>query len=583
MIGSVYEVDNSNVYIKLLENINQGNLMSQYLVISSGNKLLVAEVVNVKSNDMQAKMIGEIINNEFVFGVINRPNIDSQVYLMAKDKIPLVISIVNFQDDKDFYLGMNPVHDIPVGVSINKFFSQHFSILGSTGSVKSCGVARLIQNLFHKNIPPSNMHLCIFDAYGEYNQAFNNLGRIHPGLNFTSYSTNLEFQDSLIRIPPWLLGVDDLALLLEAERPSQLLIIEKALSLVRLFKSTGANVEAFKNDIIARAILDVLLSGRPASQIRDQVFSVLAVYRTNELNLDTLIYQPGYTRNLKQCLLIDKTGKIAEMELLISFFNQFVLPDTRDVVSDEYVTYSLNDLDDAFSFALVSEGVLKSDHIYDEYNTLRVRIHVLANGDYHHYFEYNQYITRDNYIKSLLMPNGVNSQIVNFNINYVDDRFAKTLVKIFSKMFFDYEKDLKDRGSFPIHLLLEEAHRYVQNDNDINTLGYNIFDRITKEGRKYGILLGLISQRPSELSETCISQCSNFIIFRTIHYKDIEYIQKMIPNITEDIAKQLKILQPGTCLAFGSAFKVPIMIRLDMPDPPPSSDSCNISSEWFGK
>ena len=279
--------------------------------------------------------------------------------------------------------------------------------------------------------------------------------------------------------------------------------------------------------------------------------------------------------------MIDKTGKIAEMELLIAFFNQFVLLDTRDALADEYVTYSLSDLDDAFNFALVSEGVLKSDHVYDEYNTLRVRIHALANGDYHHYFEYNQYITRDNYIESILKPNGVNTQIVNFNINYVDDRFAKNLVKIYSKMFFDYEKELRDRGSFPIHILLEEAHRYVQNDNDKNILGYNIFDRITKEGRKYGILLGLISQRPSELSETCISQCSNFIIFRTIHYMDIEYIQKMIPDITEEIAKQLKILQPGTCLAFGSAFKVPIMIKLDMPDPTPSSDSCNISSEWF--
>ena len=197
MIGSVYEVDNSNIYIKLLDNINQGNLMSQFLVISSGNKLLVGEVINVKSNDMQAKLIGEIFDNEFVFGVINRPNIDSKVYLMAKEKIPLVISVVNFQDDKDFYLGMNPVHDIPVGVSINKFFSQHFSILGSTGSGKSCGVARLIQNLFHKDIPPVDMHLCIFDAYGEYNQAFRNLSQINPSLSFKAYSTNLEQQDSL--------------------------------------------------------------------------------------------------------------------------------------------------------------------------------------------------------------------------------------------------------------------------------------------------------------------------------------------------------------------------------------------------
>jgi hypothetical protein len=377
--------------------------------------------------------------------------------------------------------------------------------------------------------------------------------------------------------------LDDITLLLGAESPTQIPIIEKALKFVSLFVKEEAEVIKAKNDIIARAILDVLLSGRPASQIRDQVFSVLSVYRTQELNLDTLIYQPGYTRNLKQCLIIDKEGKIMEMELLISFFNQFVLEDTRTDHIEDYVTYNLLDLDDAFNFALVSEGVLKSDHVYDEYNTLRVRIHALANGDYHHYFEFDHYVDRDTYIKEILTPNGVNTQIVNFNINYVDDRFAKNIVKIYSKMFFDYEKELKDRGSFPIHILLEEAHRYVQNDNDVNVLGYNIFDRITKEGRKYGLILGLISQRPSELSETSISQCANFIIFRTTHYRDTDYIRKIIPSITEDIVKQLKILQPGNCLAFGSAFKVPVLVRLDMPDPAPTSDSCDVSSEWFKK
>ena len=583
MIGKVLEVDNEMIIVVLDEGVNQNNLVNQYLIINSANKLIVGEVINIKGNKINAKLIGEIIDNDFVFGVINRPNVESKVYLMAKDKIPLVISVTQFDDAKDFYLGMSPVHDIPIGVNINKFFSQHYSILGNTGSGKSCGVSRIFQNIFYKEIPPYDMHLCIFDAYGEYNRAFNGLSQLNPNLQFKSYSTNLENQDSLIRLPAWLLSVDDLALLLEAEKPSQLLIIEKALSLVRIFKSNNEQVEAFKNDIIARAILDVLLSGRPASQIRDQVFSVLSVYKTEELNLDTLIYQPGYTRSLKQCLIIDKEGKIMEMELLISFFNQYVLEDTRADNIDDYVTYNLRDLDDAFNFALVSEGVLKSDHVYDEYNTLRVRVHALANGDYHHYFEFDHYVDRDTYIRELLIPNGVNIQIVNFNINYVDDRFAKNLVKIYSKMFFDYEKELKDRGTFPIHILLEEAHRYVQRDNDINVLGYNIFDRITKEGRKYGLILGLISQRPSELSETAISQCSNFIIFRTTHYLDTEYIRKMVPSITEDIVQQLKVLQPGNCLAFGSAFKVPVLVKLDMPDPAPNSDSVDGSGEWFAK
>ena len=139
----------------------------------------------------------------------------------------------------------------------------------------------------------------------------------------------------------------------------------------------------------------------------------------------------------------------------------------------------------------------------------------------------------------------------------------------------------RKRASFPFHIILEEAHRYVQNDNDVNLLGYNVFERITKEGRKYGVLLGLISQRPSELSETTLSQCSNFLIFKMLHPRDVEYIREMVPNITNEIIKRLRILQPGTCIAFGTAFKVPVIIRMAMPNPTPDSSSSNISQVWF--
>ena len=99
-------------------------------------------------------------------------------------------------------------------------------------------------------------------------------------------------------------------LLLSAEKPSQLPIIEQALKLVTIFGREEEIVLKHKNDIIARAILDIFASGRPPAQIRDQVFSVLTSYNTKELNLETPIYQPGYTRPLKQCLLIDASGKI---------------------------------------------------------------------------------------------------------------------------------------------------------------------------------------------------------------------------------------------------------------------------------
>ena len=128
--------------------------------------------------------------------------------------------------------------------------------------------------------------------------------------------------------------------------------------------------------------------------------------------------------------------------------------------------------------------------------------------------------------------------------------------------------------------MLEEAHRYVQNDQDEFLFGYNIFDRVAKEGRKYGVIMALISQRPVDLSETVISQCSNFFIFKMSHPRDIEYITKMIPNITEDIIEKQKTLQVGNCLVFGSAFRIPIIVKMEMPNPMPQSSSCNVVENW---
>ena len=148
-------------------------------------------------------------------------------------------------------------------------------------------------------------------------------------------------------------------------------------------------------------------------------------------------------------------------------------------------------------------------------------------------------------------------------------------------MLFDYLKSRVNRASVAFHIILEEAHRYVQNDNDINLLGYNIFDRITKEGRKYGILLGLISQRPEELSETAVSQCNNFLIFKMNHPKDLEYIKKLVPNITDEEITTLRSLKPGSCIGFGSAFKFPSIIKMELPNPTPNSNNVDIAKTWF--
>ena len=586
MLGKIVAIEDNFVLVQLEIDINKSkNIISFYVLMNDDNRSLVGEITDIKNNIAYVNLLGEMVDEKFVFGVIKKPSFSSQVSLIDPSQIKKIIGVDHFQENEDLYIGKSPIYEgIPIGVNIDAFFNSHFAVFGSTGSGKSCSVARIIQNLFSKQNPiPYKASIFVFDAYGEYHQAFSKLHEKVPEINFKAYTTNLDFSDSeVLRIPLWLLGVDDIALLLDVEKHSQLLIVEKALKYVNVFTRNDESVMKSKNDIISRAILDILSSGRQASQIRDQIISILSSYHTDALNLDTIIYQPGYSRPLKQCLLIDSSGKIRDMELIMNFLEGFLTDDYELSLPDGSYMYTLKDLQDAFDFALISEGVLNSGKIYDETNILKVRMHSLVSSDSSKYFEYPDYVDKGTYIKRLLTsPNGNKAQIINFNINYIDDRLAKNITKIYSKLLFDYAKSMKNRATLPFHIILEEAHRYVQNDNDKFLLGYNIFERITKEGRKYGVILGLISQRPSELSETSLSQCNNFLIFKMLHPTDVNYIKEMVPNITNEIVKRLRILQPGNCIAFGSAFKIPVLVRIDMPDPAPSSNSCEISKMWF--
>ena len=586
MLGKILGIDENQVLLKInLDLEKYPSLIGNHVIMEDTQRRCVGEITDIKEGIAYINLLGEIKNNKFVYGVITKPSFGAVTKVISKERIPLIISADNYEEDKHLTLGKSAIYeDVDINVDINNFFANHFAIFGSTGSGKSCSVARIFQNLFEKdNSIPYKASIFIFDAYGEYHQAFNKLHDNHPNINFKSYTTNTRFPDlDILKIPPWLLSVDDYALLLGVEKASQISIIEKSLRFVSIFVKEEQEVIKYKNDIISRALLDILSSGKSSSQIRDQLMSVLTNYNTSELNLETPVYQPGYTRPLKQLFFIDASGKIREMETLTTFFESFLTDKVELSLPDGTFKYTLDDLAHAFDFALISEGVLLSNKVFDDANIIKVRLHSLINSEYKVYFECNEFMTKDTFIRSLLTAsNNRKAQIINFYINYVDDRFAKCVTKIFAKLLFDYAKEQKNRGALPFHIILEEAHRYVQNDNDINIIGYNIFDRITKEGRKYGVMLGLISQRPSELSETSLSQCNNFLIFKMLHPRDIEYIKQIVPNITNEIVKRLKILQPGTCVAFGNGFKVPVIIKFELPNPTPSSDSCNISKTWF--
>ncbi|MCI8347515.1 MAG: ATP-binding protein [Bacilli bacterium] len=588
MLGRIIEIVENQIIIKLDIDINnQTNLINLHVILEDDSKKIVGEIVNVNQEKMSINIVGEIKDNKFLPGISIKPSFKSKVRIISLEELELMLGKQQ-QNIGETFIGFSNVYqNYRINVSINELFSNHFAILGNSGSGKSCTVASIFQKLFLSNSkPPLKSSILIFDAYGEYTNAFASLRQYNPSISYKTYTTNTKYADTdIIKIPLWLLDVDDLALLLDVTTPNQLPIIEKTLKLVPIL--VGDNEEAIKNknDIIARALEDILLSGQTSTKIRDQIVAILTKFHTNELNLETQIIQPGYVRTLKQCLFIDKSGKFQEIELVTEFVRSFINHD--NTISNEKTSsecfYTLKDLEEAMDFALISEGILKSEKVYDLANVLSVRLHALADSESRVYFEYDEYINRNDYVRILFTDKLTNNkaQIVNFNINYVDDRMAKVITKIISKMVFSLSVENNNRGNSPFHIIVEEAHRYIQRDRDIDIIGYNIFERITKEGRKYGVFLGVITQRPSELSDTVISQCSNFIVLRTRHPKDLNYIREMVPNISIEIVQQLKGLQPGNCIAFGSAFKVPVVMHVEFPNPAPNSNNVDLETIWY--
>ena len=583
MFDRIIYISNDGCTVRLA---NGGNittdLMNLHIIFEDSTKKVLGEIIDVDGENLKAKFLGEISGDKLIGGNIRKPSLDSKIRIIDPSEIQLITGTDTAGYMK---LGFNPLYDgVPVFLDVNNFFSNHFAIFGNTGSGKSCGVSRLFQNMFHdQRLNPYKANIMIFDSSGEYYNAFSNLSMINSSYNYRFISTNeVEGLGEKLRLPIYLLNKDDLALLLQCTSHSQLPIIERMLKLALVFSQNDMDAQGYKNHLIAKAIMTILYTNETAPNKRNEIFSILASCSTDQFNLEAPVQGIGYVRKFRECFLIDNSGNFSESVLLTEYVNSFIKDEYDSYEPHTGVYYNLDTLEKALNFTLISEGWLRNEQTYGDSVTLRVRLHSLIVGDNAKYFDVEDYVSLETYLSSLLIDEGRKYQIVNINLSDIDDDFAKVLTKIYSRLIFDFAKGLKNRGSIPFHIVLEEAHRYIQSDKDRFLFGYNIFERIAKEGRKYGVILGLITQRPVELSDNVISQCTNFLIFKINHPVDIKYIREMVPHITDEIIEKQKSLQPGTCLGFGLGFKIPLIVKMEMPDPSPLSNNCDVVSIWSG-
>ncbi len=580
MFGKIVYINDSVAHIANAGGSASSNdLMNMHIIFEDNNQRILGEITEINSDVIKVRFLGEYLGNRYVNGVLRKPLLTSKIRIINREEL---LALIGTYNDKTFVLGESAIYKgFKLCPNVNDLFSNHLAIFGNSGSGKSCGVARIVQNIFSNQYAVQfNANLFIFDAYGEYKNAFGKLNAINPNYNYKFITTNpTDPTDVLLKIPVCLLTLDDIALLLQASSHSQLPILEHTIKLAKIFSINSEETEKYKNHVIAKAMLAVLFSSETISNKKNEIFTILEVCNTKDFNFDSTIQGLGYTRSLSECFEIDSNGNFGESVLITDYILKHIDDEIENMPAPSDASYNLHDLAQALEFTLISQGFQHNSSLHDDAIILKVRLNSIINSNLNNYFT-NETLSVKDYINSLVNYNGKKAQIININLEDVDDAYAKVIVKIFSRMIFEFSKSCEKRASIPFHLFLEEAHRYIQKDNDTFLIGYNIFDRIAKEGRKYGVILDIISQRPVEISDTVIAQCNNFLIFKMTHPLDIKYIEEMLPNISADILDKQKVLQPGNCVCFGGAFKIPMIVKLELPNPLPYSSNCDVSSCW---
>jgi DNA helicase HerA-like ATPase len=247
--------------------------------------------------------------------------------------------------------------------------------------------------------------------------------------------------------------------------------------------------------------------------------------------------------------------------------------------------FSFNKLEEALDIAILFEESYGNRQIRDYCSSLMTRFKsVKDRGDFNFLTKSDSDTGYTDFVNQFIGvdDNKKKSQIATIDLNSANDEAVEVISCVLSRMIFEKLRKAKERNKFPINLVLEEAHRYISTDSgkvfgDAN----RVFERIAKEGRKYGMFLLISSQRPSELSRTVLSQCSNFIVHRIQNPEDLSHIRQITPHISDTILKRLPSIPTQHALIFGHAVNLPTTFKVNTADPKPKSDNNEISKNWF--
>lgn len=474
-----------------------------------------------------------------------------------------------------------------VKVRIDDFFGGHTAVLGNTGSGKSCTVATVLQSLFEKAAEhhARGATFVVFDVNGEYSQALSSLAK-DGGIGVSQVILDGSSAQGRFRLPHWFLEQSEWELLLQASERTQIPVLRTALGLTGLFRQTSPAALAVKEHFTATCILECFRGADGDSPVAkfQRVVSLLQKYPTADLNVALLQkyganYQYGNFAGSNLQPFLDEVRK--------------KLQDDVELPAYDRTPFTFDDLEECLDFAILYEEAHGNRQIRDYCSQMITRFKSLRERQEYEFLRYELKAGAEapsftGFLETLLGLVSVGghlvkrNQIIIINMNAVEDEVVELVASVLARMMFRLLRQAEPRNRFPVHLLLEEAHRYIAEAPSRYAVDANrIYERIAKEGRKYGLFLLIASQRPSELSKTVLSQCSNFVVHRIQNPDDLSQIRQMTPFISDAVLKRLPSLPKQHALVFGTSVNLPTTFRVRDANPVPRSDDARIRELWF--
>lgn len=545
--------------------------IGSFVKIKDGNeRLIVAQILSYqvvqKNTDgagipensviITAKPLGQLEDQHFIRGIKNI-SIPPQGVEVAK--VSDIITIFSHTKTNDtFSFGKyNDNGNVHVELDGNKFFSKHIAILGSTGSGKSCTVATIIQKIKKRNAKHAdgvlnNSHVVIFDVHGEYKSAF-------PNDRFLSVDTINE--NDKLRIPYWLLKSEELEdIFIENSELN-------AYNQIAQFKTAVIENKKKWNPTLENVDYDM-----PVFFSISEVFNYIynKNFETHFTDGDGNVY---YADNSQPHV------KYSEDNYQYLFEKHRFRP-TSGTSKDVVLGLKVNAKRNGF----LGEFTRFITRFQAKLNDVRLSF-LLKEPD-----NVEEYKNTPEKTFSEVVPNlfghreSENNNITIIDLSALPFEVVSIIVSVISRLAFDvcyYQTKIAGNNTTPLMLVYEEAHRYIPKNGQARYKNTReAVERIAKEGRKYGISEMIVSQRPSEISDTVLSQCNNFVVMKLSNQDDRNIVRSVLPDTDSFFVDSLSSLNKREALVAGDAFVNSCIVRVDTADPTPNSGDVKVYTQW---